>query len=226
MGTTAINKLDHDIERDVLQELKWDRRLDGTELEAEVESGIVTLTGRVDSCAKKIAAGDAAHRVPGVMDVVNEVEVRIPSPWVKTDTELARMIRDALVCDALVPDRNVKSTVSEGWVTLEGEVDHLYQRQEAARVVESLNGVHGLTNLLTVKRSVVDPEQLRAWIEAALKRQSEREAQHIEIHVKDGVLELSGKVHSWAERNAIEQLVRHAPGVRQLQSNLVINTYG
>jgi osmotically-inducible protein OsmY len=225
MGTTMI-KTDHDIQQDVLQELKWDQRVDETEVGVQVKAGIVTLTGSVDSYVKKIAAVDCAHRVSGVLDVVNEMEVRIKLPWTKSDTEIAQSVRNALVWDALLPDDKIKSTVAKGWVTLEGEVDFWYQLDDAARVIGRLNGVRGVTNLLMVKaKPVVDAAQLRKSIEAALERQIQREAQHLDIKTNDGVVTLSGTVHSWAEKEAIANVARFAPGVRKLDNQLIVNAF-
>jgi osmotically-inducible protein OsmY len=222
MGTTMV-KSDADIKHDVVQELKWDQRVDETEVGVQVKAGIVTLTGSVNSYFKKTAALDAAHRVPGVLDVVNELEVRVGLPWKKSDSDIAQSVRNALVWDASLPDEQIKSTVDKGWVTLEGQVDFWYQVGDAARIIGRLNGVHGVTNLLTVKAKPVDEAKLRSSIEDALRRQIEREAQHIDIKSTDGVVTLSGTVHSWAEKEAIENVARFAPGVRKLDNKLIVN---
>jgi osmotically-inducible protein OsmY len=225
MGTTMV-KTDAEIQRDVMQELKWDQRIDETEVGVQVKSGIVTLTGDVKSYLKKVAALEAAHRVPGVLDVANELEVQLSVPWSKSDTDIAQMVRNALVWDAVLPDEKIKSTVAKGWVTLEGEVDYWYQRNDAARVLGRLNGVRGVTNLLAVKsKAAVDAARLRSSIEAALKRQIEREARHIDIKVKDGVVTLGGTVHSWAEKDAIENVARFAPGVCRLDNELIVSSF-
>jgi osmotically-inducible protein OsmY len=225
MGTMTVVS-DADIKRDVLLELKWDQRVDETEVGVQVKEGIVTLTGGVDSYMKKVAALDAAHRVPGVLDVVNELEVRLSLPWSKSDADVAQAVRHALVWDALLPDDKIKSTVTKGCVTLEGEVDHWYQMNEAGTVVGRLNGVRGVTNLLTVKPKAVDPAQIRSSIQNALKRQIERESRHLDIKVKDGTVTLSGTVHSWAEKRAVEKVARFAPGVRELDNQLIVNAFG
>lgn len=69
---------DSAIQQSVLRELKWDTRVDETEVGVEVDSGVVTLTGTVDSWAKRVAAQEAAHRVAGALDVANDIEVRVP----------------------------------------------------------------------------------------------------------------------------------------------------
>jgi osmotically-inducible protein OsmY len=47
----AIKKTDVQIHHDVLEELKWDSRVDETEVGVQVDGGVVTLTGTVTSWA-------------------------------------------------------------------------------------------------------------------------------------------------------------------------------
>lgn len=47
------------IHHDVLEELKWDSRVDETEVGVQVASGVVTLTGTVTRWAKRVAAEEA-----------------------------------------------------------------------------------------------------------------------------------------------------------------------
>ena len=93
-----------------------------------VKDGVVTLTGTVDSYFKKWAAEEAAHRVAGVKAVANDIEVRLTSE--RTDADIAAAVARALEWDAFIPPDKVKVTVSKGWVTLEGEVEWQYQKQE------------------------------------------------------------------------------------------------
>ena len=71
----AIKKTDSEIQQGVLRELKWDTRVEETEVGVGVNRGVVTLTGTVSSWAKKMAAQEAAHRVAGVLDVANDIQV-------------------------------------------------------------------------------------------------------------------------------------------------------
>jgi osmotically-inducible protein OsmY len=224
MVTTTLRS-DAAIQSDVLQELKWDQRVDETDVGVQVKDGIVTLVGTIDSYAKKQAACDAAHRVTGVLDVANDLEVRVSSLWTKSDAEIAQAVRNALVWDTFVSDEKIKSTVDKGWVTLEGQVDNVYQRESAERVVKHLNGVRGVTDRIVVKPKSVEPAQIRSSIQGALQRQSEREAKGIDIGVNDGVVTLSGKVRSWSEKNAVENAALFAPGVRRIDNQLIVDSF-
>lgn len=223
--TTAIIKSDSQIKTDVLNELKWDTRVDETDIGIQVKSGIVTLVGTVDVYAKKIAAREAAHRVHGVLDVVDEMQVKVPGIGARTDTELARAVREALEWDAFVPDEKIASTVSMGIVTLEGLVQTWTQRADAERVVRGLSGVRGVINQISVSAKAVDPARIKNEIEEALERQAEREARRIDVTVKDGVVTVAGRVRSWAEKNAIDRVVGFAPGVRRVDDQLLVDPY-
>jgi len=222
--TYATLKSDAEIQRQVLQELVWDPRVDAAEIGVQVKAGIVTLTGAIESYAKKIAAREAAHRVAGVLDVADELKVHVGTGKERLDTDLAQAVRSALEWDAFVPDEKIRSTVSNGWVTLEGEVEQWTQREDARRAVERLTGVRGVTNQILVRPRVVDSGRIRRVVEEALARQAEREAKRIEVGVEGGVVRLSGTVRSWSEKNAIERAAGFAPGVRGIENELVVDS--
>jgi osmotically-inducible protein OsmY len=220
-----IKKSDSEIQKQVLQELKWDTRVEETEVGVQVDKGVVTLTGNVSSYAKKLAAQEAAHRVSGVLDVANDTKVKIPGGLVRTDTEVAQAVRRALEWDVMIPEQRIRSTVVEGWITLEGTVDFLRERQDAERTVRNLTGVRGVNNKIVVKAPSPKPTQVRQRIEEALERNAEREAKRIQVEVSDGTVTLSGDVRSWQEAEAVVGSVSHAPGVQTVTDHLTINPY-
>ena len=216
----AMTKTDAQIHRDVLEELKWDSRVDETEVGVQVASGVVTLTGTVTNWAKRVAAQEAAHRVIGVLDVANDMKVKVPGGLTRTDTEIAQAVRRALEWDVFVPEENITSTVADGWVTLEGIVDLSSQRNDAERAVRNLAGVKLVLNKITVKATKPVTEDVRRAIEQALERRAEREAHRIRVDVKDGTVTLTGTVHSWAERKSVVSAARFTPGVHAVEDHL------
>jgi len=218
-------KTDNEIKQQVLRELKWDSRIGWSQIGVEVMEGVVTLTGAVSSYAQKLAAQEAAHRISGVLDVANDVEVRPDGIFVRCDADIALAVRHVLEWDALVPDERIKSTVSDGWVTLEGDVDFWHQREDAERSVLRLEGVIGVTNEINVAPKRVDPKELREEIECALERRADREAERLRIEVNDGAVDLFGRVHSWQEKRAVVGSISHAPGVLQIRDHLRIDPY-
>lgn len=139
---------DSSIQLAVLRELRQDSRVDETDIGVEVHDGVVTLTGTVDRYDKRLAAQEAAHRVLDVRDVANDVVVKLPGGLRKTDTEIARSVRDALESASDVPDRQIHTTVSRGRVTLEGRVDTWQEREAAERAIHRIAGVVGVANLI------------------------------------------------------------------------------
>lgn len=221
----TITKSDAKIQEDVIRELKWDTRVDATDVGVEVDNGIVTLTGTVENYAKSRAAQEAAHRVTGVLDVANDIQVHPPGGFSRTDTEIAQAVRNALHWDANVAHERIETTVSAGWVTLEGTADFWRQRDEAERVVLRLFGVRGVTNRVLVNAPDVDSDAVRAAIEQAFERCAEREARGMHVKVHDGKVILTGHVHSWREKRAVVGAASHAPGVRDIEDHLRIDPY-
>jgi osmotically-inducible protein OsmY len=216
----GIKKTDTQIHHDVLEELKWDSRVDETEVGVEVDNGVVTLTGTVTSWAKRAAAEEAARRVIGVLDVANDIKIKVPGALARTDTEIAQAVRHALQWDVFVSDEKITSTVSDGWVTLDGAVDTWSQRADAERAIRNLTGVKGVVNRITVTPLKPMTQDIRKAIEQVLERRAEREAKQIHVDVRDGVVTLTGAVHSWAERKSIVAAARFTPGVREVQDRL------
>ncbi|MGE0400434.1 MAG: BON domain-containing protein [Kofleriaceae bacterium] len=209
----SVQKPDAQLQQDVLNELKWDTRVEPNEVGVEVDSGIVTLTGTVSSWAKKMAAQEAAHRVAGVLDVANDLIVQIGISPERSDTDIAAAVRHALQWDVFVPDEDIQSSVSHGFVTLTGEVATATQREDAARAVRNLAGVCAVENRITLRQHEVTPDELRAAIHNALERHAERDSERIRIDVEGGRVTLHGDVHTWRDRQAIVGAVTGTRGV-------------
>jgi osmotically-inducible protein OsmY len=218
------SRSDAEIQRSVSQEMDWDPRIDSSGISVVVKNGIVTLKGTVATYAMKLAAREGAHLVEGALDVVDELQIKAASV-IKGDQELAQAVRNVLSWDVYVPDERIKSTVADGWVTLDGDVDRLFEREDAERAVQRLTGVRGVTNRIVVKPKAVDSKRIRMSIEEALARRAEREAKRIRVDVEGGKVKLSGKVDSWAEKNMLERLARYSPGVSAIENTIVIDPY-
>jgi osmotically-inducible protein OsmY len=224
MAMTIELSSDERVQRDVLDELHWDPEIDPTEFGVEVNDGVVTLIGKVDTYRERRAAEEAAMRVYGVKGVVNELRpATFPDRW--TDSGIAHSVSQALEWNTSAPHDRVKVRVANGWVTLEGTVDHFYQARAAENVIADLMGVRGVTN-----RVVVDPRdheaisaaKLRNDIERAFVRNAEIDARRITISVKDSTVSLTGNVRSWAEHEQAKRTTWSSKGVREVDDKLLV----
>ena len=215
-------KADAQLRNDVLAELGWDPAVKATDVGVIVNGGVVTLTGHLASYAEKYAAERAAQRVSGVKALAVELEVRLSSPFKRSDTDIADAAQRALDWNALVPG-NVQAMVEKGWITLKGEAEWNYQRGAAERAVRDLHGVVGVTNLVAVKPSVSSTD-IKKSIHDALARQAEREAKQLQILVDGSRVTLRGKVDSWADRRAVQSAAWSAAGVSTVVNDLTVES--
>jgi len=215
-------KTDTELQRDVIDELKWEPTVSEKEIGIAVKDGVVTLTGFVDSYAQKYAAERAASSVGGVKAVAEELQVKLPSMYERTDTELAHTVVNALKWDIQVPDDKIKATVEKGWVHLKGDVEWQYQKTAAAAALRNLTGIKGLTNLIRVKPLKASAYEVGNKIKDSLRRSAEVEASRITVDTHDGTVTLRGSVRSFAERRDAEAAAWRAPGVSKVEDNLSI----
>ena len=223
MTTATIIRPDEEIQRDLLEELGWEARVQPNEIGGTVRDGVVTLTGVVDNYAKKWAAERAAHRVRGVRAVANDIHVQLPTSAQRTDADVATAASRALEWDAFVPINDLDVTVSDGWVVVRGTVEWEYQRRAAERSLRRLAGVRGVTNGITVRpRPAPAPDDLTKRIERALVRSVETDVRHLTVDASGDRVILDGTVRSWLEREEAERVAWSSPGVAQVDNRIKV----
>ena len=215
-------KGDKDLERDVRDELAFDPRVDVKAITVSAKSGVVTLSGSAPTWAAKLTACQDAERVNGVNVVVEHLDVALPDLHARTDADLAKAVADALRWHVEVPHDKIKTSVRDGWITLEGKVDWQYQRAAADGAVRYLVGVKGVTDQIAVAPSSGRSIDVRQHIKDALTRSAETDAQRITVDAAEGgAVTLRGTIHSWAEREDVVRAAWATPGVRKVQDDLI-----
>lgn len=212
-------KTNEQLQRDVIDALRWEPLLNASDIGVTARDGVITLTGHVDNYAKKLAAERVAKNVAGVKAVAEEIDVHLMNGNKKNDTEIAEEAVHALRWCSNVPDDRIKVSVENGWIKLEGEVEWEYQKNEARHQLEDLVGVRGISNFISV-RPRVKPADVKDKIRRAFERSATVDANRIAINVNGSIVTLRGPVRSWAEREDAENAAWAAPGVTQVKDEL------
>ena len=220
MIVTIAEETDRNIQQDVLDELDWDPEVEVTDVGVEVDDRVVTLTGTVDSYAKKWASEKAALRVVGVRAVADEIDVKLPGSIAKTDTDIAKAVANSLEANTSVPFEMVDIKVEDGRVRLGGEANWNYERVEAENAARRVGGVKSVINLITIKPRPASAEEIRTNIERALVRSAEVDADTIRVRIEDRHAILSGTVRAWAEKKEAEDAAWRALGITKVTNNI------
>jgi osmotically-inducible protein OsmY len=212
---------DKQLRQHVIDELDFEPSIDSADIGVVAEDSVVTLSGHVPTYAQKLTAERAAWRVKGVRAVAQNIKVqRSGDP--ESDEEIAKRALGLLRWDSTVPKDALRVTVSNGWLTLHGEVHWQFQRINAEKDLRNLHGLTGITNNLTLK-PVARLSEVQRHIEDALKRNAEVEARKITVQVEpDGEVRLEGTVDTWRERHSIERAAWSVPGVRAVDDRITI----
>ena len=214
-------KSDDELRQDIVEELQWDPAVDERGIEVAVHDRLATLSGTVPSYAHKIAVEKAVQRVDGVRAVLVQLDISPPAGQARADEAIAASATAVLDATEGLPPGAISVKADRGCLTLSGMLEWGYQRRAAEIAVGRLRGVLGIVNRIEV-RSDADAADVEAKIAGALKRRARADAQRMNIEVRDGVVTLSGAVHSLAEKRAAEGGAWATRGVREVVDRLTV----
>jgi osmotically-inducible protein OsmY len=215
-------KTNEELQKDVQNAIKWEPLLQAAEIGVSVKDGVVTLTGSVDSYAKKSEAENATKNISGVKVVVENIEVKFNWSFAKKDdNDVANEIINAYKWNMEIPNDKVKVKVENGFVTLEGEVSWNFQKNAAKNAVSKLMGVTGVSNNITIKSESKDKVEKDNIVDALNRNWSLRE-QDIEVEVSNHKVTLTGTVGSWYQKDEAARIAWSASGVWTVDNELEI----
>ncbi|HEY3373461.1 MAG TPA: BON domain-containing protein [Candidatus Aquicultor sp.] len=141
-----VVRSDSEIAESIRTNLKLDAWVEWPRVDVEVIDGVAFLRGTTISPVEKQEAENDARWAAGVIDVVNHLIVK---PEMKiADAEVARDVRAALIKNTRLDLTEMEVDVSDGVVTLTGEVPNFTQKRIAEFVAFSVPGVVDVVNEL------------------------------------------------------------------------------
>jgi osmotically-inducible protein OsmY len=142
---------DADIQHDIMARFNGDYLINGEDLKVRVKDGVATLSGNTNTYDERSHAVEVASRVPGVVKVVDDIDVNWF--WRFTDAKIQQRIKDRLrqhsATRLVANDINVG--VNDGVARLTGTVYTWDERKEADRIAFLTDGVRAVDDDLRVK---------------------------------------------------------------------------
>jgi len=216
---------DEVIKSKVVDQLRFDAKVDASDIKVEVDNNKVTLEGSVSSFSGKTSAEDDAYLISGVFDVENnlEVEFEVP-PAIPTDDEIETRINNTLLWNTEINSQNINVEVENQWVTLTGDVDSYWKKYLAENKTLNVRGVVGVTNeIVVVPTEKGTDEAIAEDIIKAIERNVNVLADNVTVKVEDGKVTLTGEVPSWSAKNSAFIAASSAWGVKEVENKILIN---
>ena len=146
---------DLELRRDVDEELASEAAIDVSLVAVSVNRGIVTLTGQVSSLADKILVKRAAARIVEAKTVVDQMQVVLPHDG-PNDEVISGLCLQSLNYNDGIPRGSVHVKVSDGRVSLNGELLTERQRESAETAVQYVEGIVSIDNRIVVRHTETD----------------------------------------------------------------------
>lgn len=197
-GTEAQALSDEEIADAVRRELSLDPTTQPPRIDVLSTEGVVHLTGAVPNLAAKVRATRLAETVRGVRTVSNRLTVETPD---RPDESIEAEVSRALTMNPATDAYEVSVEVTEGHVTLTGEVQSWAEQRLCTKVTRTVRGVRSIENAIVLSTI---PDRADAEIENDVQERLRWDVlvddALIVVDAEDGTVKLDGVVGSAAEK--------------------------
>lgn len=225
--TGAAARYDNQIQNTVTQKLASKSQF--RDVKADVEDGIVTLTGTVDLYQRKLDAAKAARKIAKVQGVRNLITVAGPNvPDAQLEKKLATKLRYVRVGYDNAFNYFALG-VKDGVVTVEGQDRTGIGRDEAFADIANMPGVKDVIDNISVEPVSVfdDGIRIRAaqaiYRDPVLSKYAIDPAHPIRIIVSNGHVTLYGSVDSAMDKNVAGIRANQVFGAFTVDNKLVVD---
>ena len=140
------------------------------------------------------------------------------------DSDIEELIRSLLRADSRVDERETSVRVSDGAAVITGTVDSAAELRAALEIAESAPGVRSVVNQLALaNHAELNDDELRASVRASLLRGLDAGAPDIGVETRDGVVTLTGRVDSYRQKSAAENVAWWTRGVTDVISHISVD---
>jgi osmotically-inducible protein OsmY len=229
---SPTQRADEELAHDVQERLRWDVLVEGRLDQTQVKAGKVFLRGVVGSAAEKRRATLDAW-VDGVREVdASQLKVeswprrddlRKDVPAARSDAEVERAIRVAMVYDPRLGASAVQPTSRSGLVTLRGTARSLEAKRTAGQLARHTVGVVDVENEIVVDPTKRLPDgETAKRVTTALAVDPYTSHDHVVARADRGKVTLTGSVDSSFERDEAEHVAASVRGVSLVDNKLVV----
>jgi osmotically-inducible protein OsmY len=209
-------------EKEVKDRLTWNNEIDESQIDVSVIDGIATLKGCVTTYPEKVLAEIEASMVGGINSIINEIEVKFSE---KVGGQSDKDVEEAMYClldaNSEINPNDVKVTVKDGTISLEGKVNSLWKHEKIQKMASQIKGVNSIKNNILVKPSKeISDKKIVDFISDSLKNSVRIESKNVNIKVEDGVVIVFGVVSSFVEYEAIIEIITSTNGVLDIENHL------
>ncbi len=162
-------------------------------------------------------------RIQTVSILICAVLAAVAAQTEVTDDAVADAVRDELRFDPGVSSQLLTVTVEDGIVTMTGDVGSLLEADRAILLAETIRGVRGVVDEMTIRPVTRSDAEITADLREAFRMDPVADAMQLEVRVEEGTVHLTGTVNSLAERDLVERVTKTVKGVRGVQSELEVS---
>lgn len=221
------------------------RHLNPFTIDVDVENGSAKITGTVETSVERDLAEQIALGVEGVKKVDNQLKL---DPEFQTqassepnmaqrfdDATLVATVKSKLLWNSNTEGLDINVNAENGKVTLEGSAQTPEAKELAGRLAANTKGVRDVNNLLSVSKADSSAAKAQnaaddaaaaisdAWITSKVKSSllysRNLDGLNITVDTQKGMVSLSGKVLSSAEKDLAVETARNIRGVRGVDAD-------
>jgi len=210
------------LEREIMQRLTWDDRIDETQIKVIISNRTATLKGCVSTYPEKILAEIETQFIPEIESVVNEIEIKFPESYGRIeDKEVEEAVFCLLNANSEIATDNIKVSIENGKVELQGNVNSYWKKDKIRKIASQVKGVISVSDKIkVVPEEETKDSEIRESIITLMNKSVHIDADKVQLEVMNGIVELSGILPSMSMYNAVMKLVKSTKGVIEIRNDL------